>query len=380
MSIKHIFQSKIGCFGNSVDSEKEVKEFKGVKIEKGLNIDGFKFYRMLGKGAYAKVRVAAKKDSDGLFAIKCYNKQHIIDKKAVTTVLQERKLLSLVCHPFCIYLHWSFQTDTELFLVMNLLPGGDLRFHFNKNCNNFSYPKVRFYLAQIALAIEYLHSLQIVHRDIKPENIGLDSKGNAVLMDMGLARRLNPGQQFHDKTGSAPYIAPEVWTGLGYTYSADWWSLGVTFYELMVGQLPFALNPENYKKGIVLSKLNFPETISPIAVDFLSKLLEPDPSKRIGCGALGFDEIKSHAFFEGLDFDKLVNGQLVTPFVPKNGIAYCDPNLDATDVPYHFDSKSPYAKDLFDEWDCNVAEISNIQSGEGNITGKLQNLSISGTN
>lgn len=368
MSIKHMFHSKMSCFGSSLDAnEKETKEFKGIKIEKGLNVGGFKFYRMLGKGAYAKVRVAEKKDSGELFAIKCYNKQHIVDKKAVTTVLQERKLLSLVCHPFCIYLHWSFQTDTELFLVMNLLPGGDLRFHLGRK-NSFSYPKARFYLAQIALAIDYLHSLQIVHRDLKPENIGIDSKGNAVLMDMGLARRVNPGQQFHDKTGSAPYIAPEVWSGLGYTYSADWWSLGVTFYELMVGQLPFALNPENYKKGIVLTKLYFPDNFSPAAADFLSKLLEADPLKRIGCGALGFDEIKSHSFFEGLDFDKLAKGQLVTPFIPKDGIAYCDTNLDTTDVPYHFDTKLHFDKDLFAEWDCNVAEISDIQSGEGNIT------------
>jgi serine/threonine protein kinase len=140
-----MFHSKISCFGSSLDaSEKEIKEFKGVRIEKGLNVDGFKFFRMLGKGAYAKVRVAAKKDSGELFAIKCYNKQHIVDKKAVITVIQERKLLSLVCHPFCIYLHWAFQTETELFLVMNLLPGGDLRFHLGKK-NNFSFPKARFF-------------------------------------------------------------------------------------------------------------------------------------------------------------------------------------------------------------------------------------------
>jgi len=321
---------------------------------------------MLGKGAYAKVRVAIRKDTGELFAIKCYNKKYIIDKKSINTVLQERKLLSLICHPFCIYLYWAFQTDTELFLVMNLLQGGDLRFHLGRK-SKFSHIKIRFYLAQIALAIDHMHSLQLLHRDIKPENIGIDSKGNAVLMDMGLARRLNPGQQFHDKTGTAAYMAPEVWGGLGYSYSADWWSLGVTFYELMTGQLPFELHPDDYKRGIILTQLNFPDYIHPLAADFLSRLLATNVEERIGCGSMGIEELKSHPFFEGLDWNKLIKGQLVTPFVPKDGIAYCDPDLDVNDVPYRFDPKElSYPKDLFAEWDYNVAEIG-IRSGEGDI-------------
>lgn len=367
------------CFASSTDdTEKEIKQYREPKIENGLNVNAFKFYRMLGKGAYAKVRVAIKKDSGELFAIKCYSKQHIIDKKAINTVLQERKLLSLVSHPFCIYLHWAFQTDTELYLVMNLLQGGDLRFHLGRK-NKFSHSKARFYLAQIVLAIDHLHSLQIVHRDIKPENIGIDCKGNAVLMDMGLARRLNTGQLFHDKTGTAAYMGPEVWSGLGYGESADWWGLGVTFYELMVGELPFQLHSEDYKKGIILTPLDFPDTIHPVAVDLLSRLLEVDPTKRMCCGPTGIDELKLHPFFDGLDFDKLENCQLITPFVPKEGIAYCDPNLDATDTPYRFDQQefARYDKNLFSAWDYNVSLSPCAKLSEGTIADQIRNLNIS---
>jgi len=233
-------------------------------------------------------------------------------------------------------------------------------------------------MAQTALAINHLHNLQIIHRDIKPENIGIDSKGNAVLMDMGLARRINPGQLFHDKTGTASYIGPEVWSGCGYSYSADWWSLGVTFYELMTGQLPFELHPDDYRKGIVLNQLNFPDYIHPLAVNILSRLLEVDVSKRICCGPSGFEELKSHPFFEGLDWDKLAKGQLITPFIPKEGIAYCDPSLDARDVPYRFDPQSlaNYDKDLFSEWDYNITEICSINSGEGDITDQVKKLKL----
>jgi len=377
MSLKNIIHSKMSCFSSSTDTtEKEVKQ-KEPTIQLGLSVDSFKFYRMLGKGAYAKVRVAVKKETGELFAIKCYNKQHMIDKKSITTILQERKLLSLVCHPFCIRLHWAFQTDSELFMVMNLLPGGDLRFHLGRK-NRFSYSKARFYLAQVALAIGYLHSLQIMHRDIKPENIGVDSKGNAVLMDMGLARRVNPGQLFHDKTGTAAYMAPEIWTGEGYSYSSDWWSLGITFYELMIGQVPFELHPDDYKKGIILTPLSFPDYIHPVAADLLSKLLEVEVSNRICCGPMGIDELKLHPFFEGLDWNKLMNGQLITPFVPKDGIAYCDPNLDVNDIPYHFDPQelAKYGNDLFVEWDYNVVEMGGTRSGEGNITEQIKKLKI----
>jgi serine/threonine kinase 32 len=369
MSIKSIIHSKMHCFNGSEATENNKDPVRVTKTEIGLNVDSFKFYRMLGKGSYAKVRVAVKKDTGELFAIKCYNKQHIIDKKAVNTVLQERKLLSLVNHPFCIFVFWAFQTDSELFLVMNLLQGGDLRFHLGRK-NKFSHTKARFYLAQIALAIDHLHSLQLVHRDIKPENIGIDSKGNAVLMDMGLTRRLNPGQLFHDKTGTAAYMAPEVWSGLGYSYSADWWSLGITFYELMTGELPFELHPDDYRKGIVLTQLTFPDYIHPLASDLLSKLLEVDFTNRIGCGPMGIDELKMHPFFEGFDWDKLIKKQLITPFIPKNGVAYCDPNLDANDFPYPFNPKqfARYSTDLFAEWDYNVADVSVTRAGEGDIT------------
>jgi len=351
---------KMSCLKVSSDDEKTPKEINKVEEVSGLiNIDSFKFYRMLGKGSYAKVRVAVKNDTGELFAIKCYNKLHIINKKSVNTIIQERRLLSLISHPFCIYLHCAFQTETELFMVMDLLAGGDLRFHIGNN-NKFSVAKARFYMAQIALGIDYLHSLNIIHRDIKPENIGINSKGNAVLMDMGLARRINIGQQFHDKTGTAAYMGPEVWSGLGYGYSADWWSLGVTFYELLVGQLPFELNPEDYKKGIILHPLSFPDYIHPTAADLLSRLLEVNVSKRICCGPLGIEEFKSHPFFTGINFDKLINNQLVPPFVPKEGVAYCDPNLDVNDTPYQYNPAdlASYDKDLFVEFNYNICTVN----------------------
>jgi len=182
---------------------------------------------------------------------------------------------------------------------------------------------------------------------------------------MGLARKLAPGQEFHDKTGTAAYMAPEVWSGLGYATTADWWSLGVTFYELITGKLPFELNKKDYKLGIILTPLTFPSHVHPIAMDLLSRLLEVDPQKRMCCGILGINELKRHPFFEGINWEKLLERELTPPFVPKEGFAYCDPSLDLEDLVCKTDTKlALYDKDIFAEFDYNTDPVATSSSDE----------------
>jgi serine/threonine kinase 32 len=194
--------------------------------------------RSVGKGAFGKVRLVQHKGTKKLYALKYINKEKCLQMHAVDNILSERRLLEQIDFNLIVNLRYAFQDDENLFMVLDLMLGGDLRFHLDR-LGYLPEEHVQFYAAQLALSLRYLHSRNIIHRDLKPDNILLDERGHAHLTDFNIAVRLSRQRKrpLMSVAGSLAYISPEILQKQGYTYSVDWWSLGIVIYELLYGKV-----------------------------------------------------------------------------------------------------------------------------------------------
>lgn len=213
--------------------------------------------------------------------------------------------------------------------------GGELFFHLQKE-RKFSELRARFYAAEIVSALEYLHvEVDVVYRDLKPENILLDAEGHIKLTDFGLAK-----EHFHRQNrgrtstfcGTPEYLAPEVLRKEPYGFPVDWWCLGSVLYEMLVGLPPFYSKDvqEMYDK-ILNEKLKFPSQIALRARSIISGLLHRSPYFRLGTGPNNTSNpasVKSHPFFEGLDWQRLYKREYTPPFVPTVSHLYDLRNID----------------------------------------------------
>jgi serum/glucocorticoid-regulated kinase 2 len=220
---------------------------------------------------------------------------------------------------------FCFQSEERIYFVMPFVRGGELFQHL-RNSRFFPEEKVRFYSAIIGLSLEYLHTHGIVYRDIKPENILIDEDGYLRLVDFGMAKILQGDEKATSFCGTPEYLAPEIITGEGHNRAADWWSYGILMYEMFFGIPPFFCdNQEKMYQLITRAELRFPKkiNISDDAKDLLQKLLIKNQDERLG-SKNGFNDIKSHPFFKGLDFTALENRKIEAPYKP--------PLKDSTDV------------------------------------------------
>ena len=259
-----------------------------------------------------------------------------IKMKAIQNIMRERALLEEIEHPFIVNLRFAFQDDENMFMVLDLMIGGDLRFHLER-LGGFKEETLRFYCAEIACALNYLHNKGIIHRDLKPDNILLDDKGHVHITDFNIAVHIDPKRPPRSQSGTISYMAPEVFAGKGYSYPIDWWSLGIVLYEGFYGKRPFkGHNNNEVSHNIVNQKeVHFPSTnaltknpVKP-SVEFLSILkgfLIKDPSLRLGCSIKGLDELWDNTWFRGIDWDRLERKDYVAPMIPNPDKA----NFDAT--------------------------------------------------
>lgn len=201
-----------------------------------VDLSHFTLLRSVGKGAFGKVRVVQHKGTKQLYALKYINKNKCIQMRAVENIISERRILEQVSHALIVNLRYAFQDDENLFMVLDLMLGGDLRFHLDR-LNVMPEPYVRFYVAQVALGLHHLHQNSVVHRDIKPDNILLDNLGHAHLTDFNIAVQFSETKALTSVAGSMAYMAPEVLQKRGYFSSVDWWSLGVVCFELLFGKV-----------------------------------------------------------------------------------------------------------------------------------------------
>ncbi|KAJ5164443.1 uncharacterized protein N7500_006273 [Penicillium coprophilum] len=299
---------------------------KPVNCNDAVNLNHFRLLRVVGKGAFGKVRIVERKDTGLTFALKYIRKEEVVRSESVRNIIRERRMLEHLNHPFLCNLRYSFQDMEYIYIVVDLMNGGDLRFHISRKC--FTEDAVRFWMAELGCALRYIHSQGIIHRDLKPDNVLLDSDGHVHLADFNVASDYRPGKPLTSKSGTLAYLAPEVYEGTGYTFEVDWWSLGVTFYECIYNKRPFEGRSqetlsENIKKAQPKYYVTNP-AVSVACLRALGSLMQKDRSQRIG--AISFESYTSHMFFNEIDFNALERKQIPPVFVPSSDKT----NFDAT--------------------------------------------------
>ena len=287
------------------------------KTIKDVGVDDFKILKVIGRGSYGKVCLVQFKQTNELFAMKSLKKNVLIDEEQVESALLEKKILQSLNYPFLVGMVFCFQTEERVYFVLPFVRGGELFQHL-RQCKYFPEQEVQFYASIIGLSLEYLHKNGIVYRDIKPENVLLEEDGYLKLIDFGMAKILKDEEKANSFCGTPEYLAPEIITGEGHNRMADWWSYGALIYEMLFGIPPFfSENVEKMYSLITNSELRFPKKfkVSDDAKDLLVKLLEKNQNERFGING-GFEEIKKHPFFKGMDFKALKEKKIEAPFKP----------------------------------------------------------------
>ena len=281
-----------------------------------LSLPEYDIIKTIGTGAFGRVYFVKHKTTKQPYALKALKKSKLILQNQITYTFSEYNILKNINHPFLVSLNKFFQDKKYIFFLLDYIPGGEL-FTLMRTEVTFSPVNARFYIAQLIEAICYLHSKKIIYRDLKPENILFDEKGYVKLTDFGVAKEIS-GKTF-TLCGTPNYLAPEVVLKKGYSFPADWWSLGVLSYEMMVGMDPWDENdPLMIYQKIIAGKIYFPKGMCKEAKSFIQHLMVGDPEKRMGSGVKnGKNDIYSHRWFKDFDWDALINKTIKAWHVPK---------------------------------------------------------------
>lgn len=411
-----IEDEKVDSYNGMADEESSidddtVRSLRASPINPGFkdrtSIEDFEIIKPISRGAFGRVFLARKRATGDLFAIKVLKKADMICKNAVESILAERNILISVRNPFVVRFFYSFTCRENLYLVMEYLNGGDL-FSLLRNLGCLDEDMARVYIAELVLALEYLHSLNVIHRDLKPDNLLIGQDGHIKLTDFGLSRVGlinstedlsapaaigNNGFRGDDESskpenhvkkelrrqnsvvGTPDYLAPEILLGMGHGATADWWSVGIILYELLVGIPPFnAACPQDIFDNIMNRNIPWPkvpEEIGSEAYDLINKLLTENPVQRLG--ATGAGEVKEHPFFKDINWDTLARQKAA--FIPSadgvdTGYFMCryiwNPEDELVNGGSDFD-------DLTDT--CSSDSISNMQDEYGDECGSLTDFS-----
>ena len=284
-------------------------------ISKGkYSLTDFSIMRTLGTGSFGRVHLVRSVHNGRYYAIKVLKKHQVVKMKQVEHTNDERRMLKLVEHPFLIRMWGTFQDAKNLVRVMDYIEGGEL-FSLLRKSQRFPNPVAKFYAAEVTLALEYLHSHDIIYRDLKPENILLDRNGHIKITDFGFAKEVSTVTW--TLCGTPDYIAPEVITTKPYNKSVDWWSLGVLIFEMLAGYTPFydSTPMKTYEK-ILAGKVHYPSFFQPDVIDLLSKLITADLTRRLGNLINGPADIRNHPWFLEVVWEKLLAKDIETPYEP----------------------------------------------------------------
>ena len=283
-----------------------------------MNRNRFDFLHIIGKGGFGKVWKVVDKKYKISYALKEMSKVKVIDKKSINSIKYERELLSRLHHPLIVNLHYAFQDFENLYLILDLLPGGDLRFHITRHKKRFfNESQTKFFICCIILALKYIHSNKIIHRDIKPENLVFDLKGFLHVTDFGIAKFFSANNS-KETSGTPGYMAPEVMKGKNHTYAVDYFAVGVIAYELMMGKRPYVgknkkeIREQIMSKQVFLEKNDVPFGWSDEAADFINKCLERKDVKRIGFE--NENEVFGHLWFKDVDWKGIERKKIFCPF------------------------------------------------------------------
>ncbi len=279
-----------------------------------------------------------KRDSGRFFAMKALNKRLLLKRHQLKYAVSECNILKQVDSPFLIKLHYAFQTPNHLYFVLDYCKKGDISY-FLALKYTFSETETRFYIAELVLAIEHLHELDIFYRDLKPVNMLIAEDGHMQLADFGLSKEKvlgdNKAMSF---CGTPVYLSPEMLSLKGAGKEADIYGIGVVMYEFLHGNPPYySEDEEELKENIKHARLRFDKGLSATARDLITRLLDRNPRKRIG--ARNKQEIKDHLFFKGLDWKALEERRLEAPFRDEPVEDYDEPRRTKfTDMDYEEDN------------------------------------------
>ncbi|KAI8074190.1 camp-dependent protein kinase 2 [Gongronella butleri] len=279
-----------------------------------LKLGDFHMLRTLGTGSFGRVHLVQSRVNVRYYAIKVLKKTEVVRLKQVEHTNNEKHILESVAHPFLVNMWGTFQDTVNLYMVMDYVPGGEL-FSILRRSQRFPDHVAKFYAAEVVLALEYLHSKDIIYRDLKPENLLLDAQGHIKITDFGFAKHV-PDITW-TLCGTPDYLAPEVIQSRGYGKAVDWWSLGILIFEMLAGHPPF-FDDDHLKlyEKILAGRIKWPSYFDPHAKDLLKRLLTSDLSKRYGNLRNGAADVKNHPWFEGVDFNRLLARQQRPPYVP----------------------------------------------------------------
>ena len=249
------------------------------------------------------------------------SKAKIIDKKSIESILCEKEILSSIHHSFIVNLIYSFQDHDNLYIVMNLFSGGNLRYHLSIK-RHFNEEQTKFLISSILIGLEYIHSQNILFRDLKPENLVFDNKGYLLITDFGIAKRYTINNK-KDTSGTVGYLAPEVLCNVNHGFSIDYYSVGIITYELIFGHRPYLGKSKHEIKQLILTRQahvdydELPDGFKEDVCDFINNLIQRKPKNRLGKN--GIKEVIEHSWFNGYDWNEMKKKKKLAPYVPKNG-------------------------------------------------------------